>query len=370
MTEMMTVTDETMTREEEVMDLVAPGRDGPLLAPAALDALMAQVDADGLDVLGPGGVISEITKLVLERALDEELTDHLGYERDDPAGHGSGNSRNGTSAKQVMTGTGAVDLAIPRDRTGTFDPKIVPRHARRLEGFNERIISLYRAGMTTRDIRRQLGELYDVDVSPALISKVTDGVIEELADWQNRPLDPVWPIVYIDALVVKVRDGGAVVNKAAYVALGVDTEGRKHVLGIWMGDGGEGAKFWLSVLTDVRQRGAIDVFFVCCDGLKGLPDAIEATWPQAVVQTCVIHLLRNSFRFCSYKGGVDDLADLGRVGKERGELLPRRAPHAHDGGEPVDIGAEPAAAGQAGHRRVDPDPAPQPVQRPCPTHPP
>lgn len=302
MSETMTMTEDEMTREEEKrMASPLAGREGPLLAPEALDALMAQVDAGGLDVLGPGGVISEITKLVLERALDEELTDHLGYERDDPAGHGSGNSRNGTSAKRVMTGTGAVDLAIPRDRQGSFDPKIVPKHARRLEGFNERIISLYRAGMTTRDIRRQLAELYDVDVSPALISKVTDGVIEELRDWQNRPLDPVWPILYIDALVVKVRDGGTVINKAAYVALGVDAEGRKHVLGIWMGDGGEGAKFWLSVLTEVRQRGATDVFFVCCDGLKGLPDAIEATWPQAVVQTCVIHLLRNSFRFCSYK---------------------------------------------------------------------
>lgn len=282
MTDLLTVADENETREEEeLMDLAVPGREGPLLAPEALDALMAQVDAEGLDVLGPGGVISEITKLVLERALDEELTEHLGYERDDPGGNGSGNSRNGTSAKRVMTGAGAVELAIPRDRAGSFDPKIVPKHARRLDGFNERIISLYRAGRTTRDIRRQLGELYDVDVSPALISKVTDGVIEELRDWQNRPLDPVWPILYIDALVVKVRDGGTVINKAAYVVLGVDADGRKHVLGIWMGDGGEGAKFWLSVLTDVRQRGATDVFFVCCDGLKGLPDAIEATGDRA-----------------------------------------------------------------------------------------
>ena len=277
------------------------GRQGPLLTPEALDALMAQVDADGLDVLGPGGVISELSKLVLERALEEELTDHLGYERGDPAGAGSGNSRNGTTPKRVLTGAGAVDLDIPRDRAGTFDPGIVPKHKRRLDGFNDRIISLYRAGLTTRDIRRQLGEFYDVDVSPALISRVTDGVIEELREWQNRPLDTVWPILYIDALVVKVRDGGTVTNKAAYLAVGIDVDGYKHVMGVWMGDGGEGAKFWLTVLGEIRHRGAQDVFFVCCDGLKGLPDAIEATWPQAVVQTCVIHLLRNSFRFCSYK---------------------------------------------------------------------
>jgi putative transposase len=177
----------------------------------------------------------------------------------------------------------------------------VPKHARRLEGFNERIVSLYAGGMTTRDIRRHLAKIYGVDVSPELISRVTDGIIDELREWQTRPLDAVYPIVYIDALVIKVRDNGTVINKAAYVAIGVDVEGRKHVLGVWLGDGGEGSKFWLTVLTEIRNRGVNDVIFVCCDGLKGLPDAIEATWPRALVQTCVIHLLRGSFRYCSYK---------------------------------------------------------------------
>ena len=188
-----------------------------------------------------------------------------------------------------MTEIGAIDLAIPRDRNGTFDPQLVPKHARRLEGFNANIVHLYARGLSTRDIRRELGRMYQVEVSPALISKVTDGIIDELNEWQARPLDSVYPILYIDALVVKVRTGGTVTNRAAYLGVGVDVEGHKHVLGVWLGDGGEGAKFWLTVLTEIRNRGVIDVLIVCCDGLKGLPDAIEATWPHALTQTCVIH---------------------------------------------------------------------------------
>lgn len=271
------------------------------LPPEMVDQLMAKVNADGLELLGPNGVLNQLTKKVLERALDEELTDELGYERGDPAGQGSGNSRNGNTSKTVLTELGPVDLDVPRDRNGDFEPRIVPKGVRRLEGFNERIVSLYAGGMTTRDIRRHLRKIYDVDVSAELISRVTDGVVAELAEWQARPLDAVYPILYIDALVVKVRDKGTVVNKPAYIAVGVDVEGRKHVLGIWMGDGGESAKWWLTVLTELRQRGLADVLIVCCDGLRGLPDAIEATWPQATVQTCVIHLLRNSFRFASWK---------------------------------------------------------------------
>ena len=266
-----------------------------------IDAVMANVDAGGLELLGPDGVLAELTKRLLERGLAEELSDHLGYEPGDAAGRGSGNNRNGTSPKRVLTEIGAIDLAIPRDRNGTFDPQLVPKHARRLEGFNANIVHLYARGLSTRDIRRELGRMYQVEVSPALISKVTDGIIDELNEWQARPLDSVYPILYIDALVVKVRTGGTVTNRAAYLGVGVDVEGHKHVLGVWLGDGGEGAKFWLTVLTEIRNRGVIDVLIVCCDGLKGLPDAIEATWPHALVQTCVIHLIRASLRFASWK---------------------------------------------------------------------
>jgi putative transposase len=266
-----------------------------------IDAVMAGVDAGGLELLGPDGVLAELTKRLLERGLAEEMSDHLGYEPGDLAGRGSGNNRNGTSAKTVLTDIGAVDLDIPRDRNGTFDPKLVPKHARRLEGFNANIVHLYARGLSTRDIRRELARMYGVEVSPALISKVTDGIVDELNEWQARPLDACYPILYIDALVVKIRTQGTVVNRAAYLGVGVDVEGRKHVLGVWLGDGGEGAKFWLSVLTEIRNRGVEDVLIVCCDGLKGLPDAIEATWPRALVQTCVIHLIRASLRFASWK---------------------------------------------------------------------
>ena len=267
---------------------------------------MAKVHADGLELLGEGGVLTELTKRLLERALDEELTFELGYERGDPAGSGSGNSRNGTTAKRVLTEVGPVDLDVPRDRNGSFEPQIVPKGARRLERFNANIIALYSRGLSTRDIRRELKRMYGVEVSPDLISRVTDGIVDELREWQNRPLDAVYPIVYIDALVVKVRTQGMVTNRPAYLAIGVDVEGRKHVLGVWLGDGGEGAKFWLAVLTEIRNRGVGDVLFVCCDGLKGLPDAIEATWPQAVVQTCVVHLIRGSIRYLLMEGPQAD----------------------------------------------------------------
>lgn len=296
----MTMTDVTVSAP------VAAKKDGSglgreALPPELIDELMAKVRSDGIQLLGDGGLIAEFSKRILERALDEELTDELGYERGDPAGRGSGNSRNGTTPKTVMTEIGAVDLDVPRDRAGTFEPKIVPKGVTRLKGFNENVVALYAGGMSTRDIRKTLKRFYDVDVSPDLISRVTDGVLEELAAWQSRPLDSVYPIVYIDGLVVKVRTNGHVINRCAYLAVGVDTDGRKHVLGVWLGDGGEGAKYWLSVLTELKNRGVTDVIFVCCDGLKGLPDAIEATWPQASVQTCVVHLIRASIRYCSWK---------------------------------------------------------------------
>jgi putative transposase len=285
--------------DERMLSEAAAGGSTPLVPEEALDALMSRVESEGAELLGPDGLLSQVTKAVLERALAEELTDHLGYDKHDQAGWGSGNSRNGTTPKRVNTEIGTLDLDVPRDRNGSFEPRIVPKRSRRLKGFNERIIALYARGMTVRDIRAHLEEIYDVDVSPDLISKVTDAVFEELEEWRNRPLDQVYPIVYIDALMVKIRDG-VVQNRPVYLAVGVDVEGRKHVLGLWIGNSeGEGAKFWLSVLTELKNRGIGDVLIVCCDGLKGLPDAIEAVWPRAVVQTCVIHLLRASFRYGS-----------------------------------------------------------------------
>jgi putative transposase len=291
----------TITESESTDEIHRDAEAAAAVPDELIEAVMANADAGGLELLGPDGVLAELTKRVLERGLSVELAEHLGYEAGDVAGRGSGNNRNGTTPKSVLTEIGEVDLDIPRDRNGTFDPQLVPKHSRRLERFNANIVHLYARGLSTRDIRRELGRMYGVEVSPALISKVTDGVIEELTEWQNRPLDAVYPILYIDAIVVKVRTGGTVINRAAYLGVGVDVEGRKHVLGVWLGDGDEGAKFWLAVLTEMRHRGLEDVLIVCCDGLKGLPDAIEATWPKALVQTCVIHLIRASLRFCSWK---------------------------------------------------------------------
>lgn len=273
------------------MTAAEPVEGDALVSDEVIDQIMSSVDAaDGaIELLGEGGVIAELTKRLLERGLEAEMTVELGYERGDPAGRGSGNNRNGTFPKTVLTELGEVDLDVPRDRNGTFDPKLVPNGTTRLGKFNENIVHLYARGLSTRDIAREVKRMYGTDVSPALISKVTDEIVDELTDWQNRPLDAVYPIVYIDALVIKVRTDGTVINRAAYLAVGVDVEGRKHVFGVWLGDGDEGAKFWLSVLTEIRNRGVEDVLLVCCDGLKGLPDAIEATWPQALVQTSLVH---------------------------------------------------------------------------------
>ena len=289
--------DSTPTADLASADLVAGG-----VFPAGLvEELLDRVRTEGIELLGEGGLIPELTKRLLERAMDEELTEHLGYERGDPGGRGTGNSRNGTTPKRVLTEVGPVALDVPRDRNSTFEPKIVPKGTSRLGRLSENIVAFYAQGMSTRDITRAVKRVYGVEVSPDLISRVTAGVLDELKEWQHRPLDAVYPIVYIDALVVKVRTNGTVINRPAYLGVGVDVDGRKHVLGVWLGDGGEGAKFWLHVLTEVKQRGVTDVIFVCCDGLKGLPDAIEATWPQASVQTCVVHLIRASVRYCAWK---------------------------------------------------------------------
>jgi putative transposase len=274
------------------------------------DELLGKAQAEGVELLGPDGLLSQVTKAVLERALAEEMTGHLGYEKHDPAGRGSGNSRNGMTSKTLLTDVGAVELVVPRDRNGSFEPKIVRKGQTRLEGFNDRIIALYARGMTTRDIRAHLREMYDVDVSPDLISRVTDGVLEEVAEWQSRPLDRVFPVIFIDALMVKIRDG-VVTNRAVYLAIGIDCEGEKQVLGLWVGPTtGESAKFWMSVLSEVRSRGVADVCIVCCDGLTGLPDAIGVVWPQATVQLCVVHLIRASLRYASRKYWVPLARDL------------------------------------------------------------
>ncbi|AEM88612.1 IS256 family transposase [Streptomyces violaceusniger] len=279
-------------------EILAVGPVEDELVDEVVERLMDRADASGAALLGEGGLLTEVTRAVLERALDAEMTDHLGYEKHDPAGHGSGNSRNGTSRKTVLTDAGAVTLAVPRDRDGSFEPQLVPKHARRLAGFNEQVLSLYARGMSVRDIRSHLAGMYGVEVSPDLISKVTDAVTDELDAWRNRPLDAVWPIIYIDALWVKIRSG-SVASRPVYLAVGVDMDGCKDVLGLWAGDEGEGATTWMTVLSELRNRGVEDVCIVACDGLKGLPVAVTATWPKATVQTCVIHLIRASLRFAS-----------------------------------------------------------------------
>src|SRR4051794_1463799 len=264
-----------------------------------LDDLMARVDSGGLQLTGEGGFLPEMIKAVLERGLAAERTAHLGYEKGDPAGRGTPNSRNGTTGKTVATEVGDIRLDVPRDRVGTFEPRLVPKGQRRLGGLDEVIISLYAGGMTVRDIQHHLARTIGTDLSHETISNITDAVLEEVKAWQSRPLDEIYPIIFMDAIVVRVRDGHQVRNKAAHIADGVDLDGVKHVLGIWV-QPTEGAKFWAGVCAELRNRGVRDVLIVCCDGLTGFPEAIEATWPQATVQTCTVHLIRAAMRFISY----------------------------------------------------------------------
>jgi putative transposase len=264
-----------------------------------LDDLMSRAGEDGVELTGEGGFLPEMVKAVLERGLEAELSDHLGYEKGDPAGAGSGNSRNGSTPKTLLTEVGPVPLDTPRDRQGTFTPRLVPKGTRRLGGLSDMIISLYAGGMTVRDIGHHLQRVYGTELSHDTISKITDEVLDEVKAWQTRPLDAVYPVVFIDALVVKVRDQNVVRNKACHVVIGVDTDGVKHVLGLWVQQQ-EGARFWNQVLGELRNRGVRDVLIACCDGLVGLPEAIEATWPHTVVQTCVVHLIRTSLRYVSY----------------------------------------------------------------------
>lgn len=264
------------------------------------EQLLAQAKEQGVDLVGPNGLLNQLTKNVLETALYAEMTEHLGYDKHDPAGRGSGNSRNGVRSKTVLTEIGPVDIDVPRDVNSSFDPQIVKKRQRRLTGIDEIVLSLTAKGLTTGEVAAHFADIYGATVSKDTISRITDKVIGEMTEWCNRPLEPVYPVVFIDAIHVKIRDG-QVTNRPVYVAIGVTCAGERDILGLWAGDGGEGAKFWLAVLTEIKNRGTNDVCIVVCDGLKGLPDAITTVWDRAIVQTCVIHLLRNTFRYASRK---------------------------------------------------------------------
>ena len=271
-----------------------------LQASGMVDELLAQIDSGQVQVTGDGGLIPGLIKLALERGLKAELTDHLGYEKGDPAGRELPNARNGSTPKTVASEAGPVELKVPRDRDGTFTPRLVPKGSRRLGGLDDIIISLYAGGMTLRDIQHHLAATVGTDLSHETISKICDEVCDAVDEWQSRPLEALYPVLYFDALVVKVKDGAHVRNKHAHIAIGVDMAGVKHVLGIWI-QAEEGAKFWAGVCANLANRGVKDVLIVCCDGLTGFPEAIEATWPLATVQTCVVHLIRNAMRFINYK---------------------------------------------------------------------
>ena len=257
-------------------------------SPKTIDALLKDAKVSETPLDGVDGLVNRMTKAVLERALHAEMTDHLGYESGDPGGRGSGNSRNGKTTKTVGTTNGPVVLDVPRDRNGSFEPRIVPKRARRVGNIEDMILSLYSRGMTTRDIEAHLREIYGIAASRELISNVTEVVAEEIELWRSRPLDEVYPILYVDGIRVKIKDNGVVGTKVAYLAIGVDLDGRKHALGCWIQDT-EGAKFWQKVVTDLRNRGVRDILIACCDGLTGLPDAIRSVFPDTVVQTCVVH---------------------------------------------------------------------------------
>jgi putative transposase len=273
--------------------------------------LAERARAEGVSLTGPGGLLGRLTKVVLESALDGEMDAHLGYRKHDPAGDGSGNSRNGRRAKTVLTEMGPVEISVPRDRDASFEPVIVAKRQRRLGGIDDMVISLVAKGLTTGEVQAHLAEIYGTQVSRETISNITDRVLDGLAEWQCRPLDAVYAVLFLDAIHVKIRDG-QVANRPIYVALGVTADGERDILGLWAGEhgDGEGAKYWLRVQTEIRNRGTKDVLMVVCDGLKGFPDAIAQVWPQAVTQTCIVHLLRNSFRYASRKDWAAIARDL------------------------------------------------------------
>ncbi len=260
------------------------------------------------DLIGEEGLLKHLTKLVVERALEAEMTDHLGHGKNEPVANQAGNTRNGKSKKTLKGEFGELPIDVPRDRHGSFEPQLIPKHQTRWAGFDDKILSLYARGMTVREIQAHLEEMYGTEVSPSLISSVTDAVVDEVKAWQSRPLDPIYPIVYLDCIHVKIREGTVRV-KAVYLAIGITMEGEKEVLGLWLAQN-EGAKFWLQVVTELRNRGVQDIFIACVDGLKGFPDAIEAVFPKATVQLCIVHMVRHSLNYVSWKRRPEVAADL------------------------------------------------------------
>ena len=297
-------------KSNTVVDVSDSTRTRLALQDQLLDELLEGANPE--DIKGPDGLIQQLVGRLMTRALSGEMTAHLGYEEAQAPPPEQSNRRNGTSPKTVHTKHGDVKIEVPRDREGTFEPELIPKHQRRFEGFDDKIISMYGRGMSTRDIRDHLEEIYSVDVSPDLISRVTDSIADELKAWHNRPLDAVYLVVYLDAMVVKIRDKGVVTNKSVYLAIGVGATGQKEVLGIWI-QHTEGAKFWLSILTQLRQRGVQDILVLCADGLKGMGEAVEATFPQTVFQTCIVHMIRSSVRFVPWKERKAVCADLKAV---------------------------------------------------------
>jgi transposase-like protein len=301
---------ETTTQDPQPLD--AAGAELDAVDEQLAARLVAQARERGISLVGPDGLLQQVIKLVLEGALEGELTDHLGYAHGDPAGRNGANSRNGTRAKTVLTEVGPVDLEVPRDRDASFAPRIVRKRQRRLTGVEDLVISLVAKGLTTGEVQAHLAEIYGTQVSRQTISTITDRVLQDLGAWQSRPLDPVYPVypvIFVDAIQVKIRDG-SVANRPIYVALGVSVDGERDIVGLWAGDGGEGAKYWLHVLTEIKNRGVADCCIVVCDGLQGLPDAIATVWPKAITQTCVVHLLRNSFRYASRRDWAAIAKDL------------------------------------------------------------
>lgn len=280
-----------------------------------LEKLLEGIDFKNLtaeQITGKEGLLKLLTKKIVEKAMSAEMDHHLGYSKHSPAGKNSGNSRNGKSKKTIITEQGEVPIEIPRDRNGEYEPQIVKKHQRRFEGFDDKIISMYGRGMTTRDIQGHLKDIYGVDISPEFISTVTDAVIEDVREWQNRPLDPFYAIVYFDAIVIKARSEGRVVNKAVYTAMGIQENGQKEALGLWISES-EGAKFWAGIMAELKNRGVQDILIACMDGLKGLPEAVNSLFPQTRIQLCIVHMVRNSTKFVSYKERKEICADLKKI---------------------------------------------------------
>src|SRR6266699_3551819 len=280
---------------EEIESAIALASDGDR---QLASELVERARAEGVELVGPGGLLAGLTKTVLETALEAELDEHLGYAKHAVEGRDKGNSRNGSRSKTLLTEVGEVEIDVPRDREGSFEPKIVKKRQSRFAGVDELVISLAAKGLTTGEIAAHLADVYGAEVSKDTISRITDAVLEEMSAWQSRPLESVYPVVFIDAIHVKIRDG-KVANRPVYTVVGVSVNGERDILGLWGGDGSEGAKYWHQVLSEILNRGTVDALIVVCDGLRGLPEAIGDVWPQAIVQTCVLHLIRNTFRYAS-----------------------------------------------------------------------